>query len=92
MAFFTQEVEQAAIASGYNFSGITIPKSSKEIYTLSYEEFLVPLVKAVQKQQTLIEDLRSQSSKVKSQNEALQVTLTGIQDRLQKLEVLLLKQ
>jgi hypothetical protein len=46
--FLAQEVEQATMESGYNFSGITIPKKSHELYTLSYESFVVPLVKAVQ--------------------------------------------
>jgi trimeric autotransporter adhesin len=47
--FLAQEVAEAAKESGYNFSGIThIPKNDKELYTLSYEQFVVPLVKAVQ--------------------------------------------
>jgi trimeric autotransporter adhesin len=52
--FIAQEVEKAAIASGYNFSGIIQPKSAQEHYSLSYEAFVVPLVKAVQEQQQAI--------------------------------------
>ena len=83
--FIAQDVEQAAKASGYNFSGITIPKNSRELYTLSYEQFVVPLVKAVQEQQKEIEALKSQNSNVNRQNAQLEV-------RLQKMEALLLKQ
>jgi len=52
--FLAQDVEQAARESGYDFSGITIPKKSTELYTMSYAQFVVPLVKAVQEQQAVI--------------------------------------
>ncbi len=52
--FLAQEVEKAANESGYDFSGIHKPNNSKELYALSYETFVVPLVKAVQEQQTII--------------------------------------
>jgi len=61
--FLAQEVEQAANEAGYNFSGITKPKTNNDLYSLSYESFVVPLVKAVQeltqfanKQQKTIEE------------------------------------
>jgi trimeric autotransporter adhesin len=43
--FLAQEVEVAARASGYDFSGV---QKSGDVYSLSYAEFVVPLVKAVQ--------------------------------------------
>lgn len=55
--FLAQDVEKAAREANYDFSGITIPKNSKELYTLSYEQFVVPLVKAVQEQQDIIKNL-----------------------------------
>jgi len=54
--FIAQEVEKAAQTTGYNFSGINKPKSDKDHYSLSYESFVVPLVKAVQQQQAIIND------------------------------------
>jgi hypothetical protein len=36
-------------------SGITIPQKSNRLYTLSYELFVEPPVKAVQEQQTIVE-------------------------------------
>ena len=54
--FIAQEVEKAAQTSGYNFSGINKPKSDKDHYSLSYESFVVPLVKAVQEQQQIIDE------------------------------------
>ena len=46
--FVAQEVEKAARELGYNFSGIQKPGDDKDVYGLSYSEFVVPLVKAVQ--------------------------------------------
>ena len=53
--FLAQEVEQAAKETGYDFSGIHKPNNSKDLYALSYESFVVPLVKAVQEQEAIIE-------------------------------------
>jgi hypothetical protein len=53
--FPAQDVEAAAKKAGYNFSGATPPSNGQQLYSLRYEEFVVPLVKAVQEQQTIIE-------------------------------------
>ena len=55
--FLAQEVEAAAKQSNYNFSGVHKPKGEFDLYSLSYAEFVVPLVKAVQEQQQIIENL-----------------------------------
>ncbi len=55
--FIAQEVEKAAKEVNYNFSGVVKPKSKKELYSLSYAEFVVPLVKATQEQSLIIEKL-----------------------------------
>ena len=44
--FVAQDVEKAAKKVGYNFNGVNVDE--KGIYSLSYAEFVVPLVKAVQ--------------------------------------------
>jgi len=54
--FIAQEVETAANSIGYQFSGIVKPQNDSDFYSLRYSEFVVPLVKAVQEQQKLIED------------------------------------
>ncbi len=53
--FIAQEVEAAAKSVGYNFSGVDLPKNETDYYGLRYAEFTVPLVKAVQEQQAIIE-------------------------------------
>ncbi len=55
--FIAQEVETAAQQVGYNFSGVDKPQDENGYYGLRYAEFTVPLVKAVQEQQKLIEEL-----------------------------------
>ena len=62
--FVAQDVEKTAKNIGYNFSGVNVDESG--IYSLSYSEFVVPLVKAVQelseqnaRQQELIDKLNA---------------------------------
>jgi trimeric autotransporter adhesin len=57
--FAAQEVEAAAAAAGYDFSGVDKPKNANDFYGLRYGDFVVPLVKAVQEQQRQIEDLKT---------------------------------
>jgi trimeric autotransporter adhesin len=53
--FIAQEVEEAAKKLGYDFSGVDAPKNADDFYRLRYSDFVVPLVKAVQEQQEIIE-------------------------------------
>jgi hypothetical protein len=64
--FIAQEVEKAAMSSGYSFSGIIKPNTPQDHYSLSYESFVVPLVKAVQEQQARIESLQKQIDELKT--------------------------
>ncbi len=83
--FLAQEVEQACKDAGYDFSGYAAPKNQWGFYTLSYEQFVVPLVKAVQeqqvrqseitetavKQQGIIEELKKKMEEMKIELELL---------------------
>ena len=66
--FIAQEVEQAALKTGYNFSGLIKPKNPKEHYSLSYDAFVVPLVKGMQEQQQVIND---QQKTIQEQDEKI---------------------
>jgi hypothetical protein len=46
--FVAQEVETAANKLGYDFNGVDKPKNKDAVYGLRYDQFVVPLVKAVQ--------------------------------------------
>jgi len=63
--FIAQEVEKAAVATGYDFSGIIKPKTEQDHYGLSYESFVVPLVKAVQELSKQVIDLQNQVNQLK---------------------------
>ena len=58
--FVAQDVEQAAKELGYDFDGINKPRNETDHYSVSYASFVMPLVKAVQEQQSIIESLRKQ--------------------------------
>ena len=55
--FIAQEVEAAAQATGFDFSGVDKTGGGDDLIGLRYAEFVVPLVKAVQEQQAIIEEL-----------------------------------
>ena len=67
--FVAQDVEKAAKKAGYNFNGVNIDE--KGIYSLSYAEFVVPLVKAVQELSEKNDQLQEQVNE-----------LTGLVDKL----------
>ena len=46
--FIAQDVAEAVKKSGYNFNGVHAPENPTDNWSLSYEKFVVPLVKAVQ--------------------------------------------
>lgn len=62
--FLAQEVEAAAQKTGFDFSGVDVPQNERDLYGLRYAEFVVPLVKAVQEQQAMIETLREKADEV----------------------------
>ena len=64
--FVAQEVETAAKELGYDFSGVDPPKNANDYYGLRYAEFVVPLVKAVQEQQGMIEAQQKEIEELKA--------------------------
>lgn len=79
--FIAQEVETAAKLAGYNFNGIHKPDNDNDHYSLAYSQFVVPLVKAVQEQQQMID---KQEAKMAKQQQEI--------DELKKQVARLLKQ
>jgi hypothetical protein len=80
--FVAQEVEAAAKETGFQFSGVDKPRNDNGVYGLRYAEFVVPLVKAVQEQQQIIEDLLKKSNEL----EALKQEHAALKARLERLE------
>jgi len=80
--FIAQDVEKAADKLGYNFSGVYKPQTDKDIYGLSYSDFVVPLVKAVQELSTMngAKDVTIQEQNTK---------ITDLELRLAKIEAMM---
>jgi hypothetical protein len=79
--FIAQEVEKAASTTGYNFSGVIKPKKESDHYSLSYDAFVVPLVKGMQEQQKVIQQ---QQSKILEQDQKI-ATLEKQMEEIKKL-------
>ncbi|GEP52534.1 hypothetical protein FNO01nite_32060 [Flavobacterium noncentrifugens] len=84
--FIAQEVEQAAIDSGFDFSGVDRPKNDSDYYGLRYAQFVVPLVKAVQEQQQIIEKQQREIELLKLQVNQNDYTQQAVLQRLAALE------
>jgi hypothetical protein len=82
--FIAQEVESAAKEAGYNFSGISSPQNDKEYYSLSYESFVVPLVKAVQEQQFYIAGMKKHSDESSDRVQALESKIATQQEMINR--------
>jgi hypothetical protein len=65
--FVAQDVERIAKQMGYDFSGVDAPKNDKDLYSLRYADFVVPLVKAVQELAAENESLKSRLEKIEKQ-------------------------
>ena len=81
--FIAQEVEAAAKACKYDFSGVDKPEQEGGLYGLRYAEFVVPLVKATQELNTLATE---QAQVITAQMH----TIEDLQKRLERMEVMLL--
>jgi len=81
--FVAQEVETAAQAVNYDFSGVDKPKNPAGQYALRYSEFVVPLVKAVQEQHLIIED---QAKKLAAQQQQIDMLLKEMQQIKERLK------
>ncbi len=76
--FIAQEVEEAARELGYDFSGVDKPKNEDDFYGLRYAEFVVPLVKGMQEQQELIEELSNENKQMKDELAQIKLLLNKI--------------
>jgi hypothetical protein len=73
--FIAQDVEKAAKAIGYDFSGVDAAKNDKDLYGLRYAEFVVPLVKAVQELNMQNDSLKSEIGELRSEIDAMKAVI-----------------
>jgi len=79
-------VEQTAGEIGYDFSGVDKPQNEESFYGLRYATFVVPLVKAVQEQQAMIEEYQAKLSAIEEENAIMKEAMKDLLDRVEKLE------
>jgi len=87
--FIAQEVEQAAIECGYDFNGVDKPGNENDVYNLRYAGFVVPLVKATQEQQEIIE---SQGAKIEAQEEEIEAQderIDALEKQIEEMQIIL---
>ena len=69
-----QEVEQAAKAIDFDFSGIDAPENENDHYSLRYAEFVVPLIQAIQELNQMNRDLKMEVEVLRKQVVNIQTT------------------
>lgn len=82
--FIAQEVEQAAQEAGYDFSGVQKANDDLGMYSVSYAQFVVPLVKGMQEQQSQIEQLKQENKTLKESLQKMQAQINAMQQQLKK--------
>ncbi len=83
--FLAQDVEKIAIKLGYSFDGVHTPDGDKDHYSLSYSKFIMPMVKAIQEQQDMIEQQSSVTILQQKTIEKLQETIEKLEQKLEAL-------
>ena len=66
VGFIAQEVEELVNKLGIDFNAVERPENEQSMYRLRYSEFVVPLVKAVQEQQAIIQNLTKRIEELES--------------------------
>ncbi len=69
--FAAQEVEELANTLGFDFGGVDKPENEGNFYGLRYAEFVVPIVKAIQEQQSTILNQQLTIEELKKEVETL---------------------
>jgi hypothetical protein len=83
--FVAQEVEAVGSQSGYSFTGLEKPSNQNSVYGLRYDEFMAPLIKAIQEQQQQLQVLKKENAELIRMNEEEEVRY---QEVLKKVVVL----
>src|SRR5450432_2627846 len=78
--FVAQEVEKAAAKFNYDFSGLYKPQNEKDLYGLSYSDFVVPLVKAVQELNDSNEAKNDKINFLQDEVDSLKIGLQELRD------------
>jgi trimeric autotransporter adhesin len=69
--FIAQDIDTVANKLNYKFSGLEKPSNKDDYYGLRYDEFVVPLIKAIQEQQEILKTLKKELAEIKEINHLL---------------------
>lgn len=86
--FIAQEVEAAASKLNFDFSGVDKPQTKDGLYGLRYDNFVVPLVKAVQELSKLSDDKDSKIVTLQKEMDAKDARLDDLQNQLNALKAI----
>jgi hypothetical protein len=76
IGFVAQDVEKAAKESGFDFPGIDVPRNDKEVYSLRYVDFIMPMVKGMQEQQAALDE---QKALIQTQQQQIETLIKRIE-------------
>jgi len=83
--FLAQEVEKACQELNFDFSGLHVPTSAVANYGLAYGSFVPLLVKGMQEQQAVIEELKVENAAQKAENAAMKAQLDAQSAQLKQI-------
>jgi trimeric autotransporter adhesin len=78
IGFLAQDVEKAASESGFDFPGIDVPRNKKEVYSLRYIDFIMPMVKSIQELNEKNTSLEKELGVLKKENNDLNTKIKEI--------------
>lgn len=67
VGLIAQEVYNLCQKESYDFSGVVTPQGEHDHFKIKYEEFVLPLIKAIQEQQILLKKLENEIASLKKE-------------------------
>lgn len=84
-----QDVQQVLKDMNLEFSGLVIDNDEDQTLNLSYGEFVIPLINAVQELDQMNRDQKDQIESYKSENDNLKSQLQSLQEKVGRIEAML---
>ncbi|MCX7909606.1 MAG: tail fiber domain-containing protein [Ignavibacteria bacterium] len=87
IGLIAQDVEMAMVECGFEFPGLHRPTNDKDVYTLDYVDFIMPLIKAIQEQQFEIEKLKQENEELKRANEKFSNEIEALRSEIKAIKM-----
>jgi hypothetical protein len=88
--FLAQDIEKICQEVNYDFDGLHVPNSTNKTdhYSLAYSQFIMPMIKAMQEQQDIIEQQGEQIKNLENEKNVLQSLINKINQMEEKINLL----